>query len=440
LEIDSWGNETWTLFTPNNSSLPDDFIYDLEFDAAGNLWIAAYEGAVAKLDASALIYGPGSTGWTVYDQSNSSIGTEDRTYEISIAPDGSLWFGHTRGDDNASLGLSIFDGASQWLVLTSANSALVENKCIGIAFTPDGTAWISHKLEGVVALDYNGTPYDASDDTGVAHTLSYGHINAGATAAHPNGDVWVGHGAPDGIASGGGVSRYIASSGTWTRYEPVIRVKDSTPIIARIRAIVIDSYGVVWLGDKGGNDEGSSGLWRFDPDVDTEPVSAYRQPDDSEKYDSDDNYINEIAIDEENQVIWLATDFVAADQTAGGDVFGVVKIDGLWEPKDTATTAIGDQSGMPSGFSLGQNYPNPFNPETMISYSIDESQTITLAVYSVTGQLVRTLAEGYRTAGTHTVTWDGKGEDGQAVGSGIYLYQLRSDQGYQEQKKAVYLK
>jgi streptogramin lyase len=446
LELDSWGTPSWTLFTPLNSSLPDDFIYDLEFDADGNLWIASYEGGVARLDASALASDPGTTGWTVYDASNTQLGTGDRTYEISIAPDGSLWFGHTQGDFNASIGLSIFDGTSQWLTLTSTNSPLLENKVVGIAFTPDSTAWIGHKLEGVVALDYNGTPFDGSDDTGASHAFgqdSRGNniiINAGATAAHPNGDVWIGHGAEDGITSGSGVSRYIASSGTWTRYDPLIRMLDADSIVARIRAIVIDSYGVVWLGDKGGNNEGSSGLWRFDPRVDTEPLSAYRQPDDEEKNDSDDNYINEIAIDEENQVIWLATDFVSAELTNQSEVNGVVKIEGLWEPIDTSTSAIGDQNGLPAGFALAQNYPNPFNPVTLIEYSLDRAQHIELAVYDITGKLVRTLDQGYRNAGSYSVTWDGEADNGLTVSSGIYFYRLESEGGRQLLKKAVYLK
>lgn len=80
--------------------------------------------------------------------------------------------------------------------------------------------------------------------------------------------------------------------------------------------------------------------------------------------------------------------------------------------------------GTAQRFSLGQNYPNPFNPATSISFYLPHASPITLHVYDELGRRVTTLAEGRLPAGSHTVVWDGTGEAGQTVGSGIYYYTL----------------
>ena len=75
------------------------------------------------------------------------------------------------------------------------------------------------------------------------------------------------------------------------------------------------------------------------------------------------------------------------------------------------------------------NYPNPFNPETWIPYQLAESADITLRVYAASGELVRTLALGYQSAGIYqsrsqAAYWDGKNELGEPVASGMYFYTL----------------
>ncbi|UCH10378.1 MAG: T9SS type A sorting domain-containing protein [Fidelibacterota bacterium] len=433
LELDTWGNETWTLFTPLNSGLPDDFIWDLEFDPDGNLWIGTADAGVAKLDATALGESPGTTGWTVYDQSTSGLGF-DRVYDLAVAPDGTIWFGHGYGDFEADAAVSIFDGVSQWRTITETNSPLIENTCYAIAMAPDGKVWLGHKWQNAFfKLDHNGTPFDDSDDIWTKYTTTFELINAGSAVAHPNGDAWFGHPGPGGGAhTGGGVSRYVAAEDTVIRYEPL----NTTDIVIRVRAAVIDSYGIVWLGDKGGSEYGSTGLWKFDPETMTEPEHVYRQLDDEGSVNDDDNFVNQFAIDEENEVIWLATDFYSEDV----ETFGVVKIEGLWEPKDTSTSVVDDRPGIPAGFTLAQNYPNPFNPATLIEYSLDRARHIELAVYDITGKLVRTLDRGYRNAGRYAVTWDGRADNGLAVSSGLYFYRLAGEGGRQLLRKAVYLK
>ena len=79
--------------------------------------------------------------------------------------------------------------------------------------------------------------------------------------------------------------------------------------------------------------------------------------------------------------------------------------------------------------SVLQNYPNPFNPETWIPYQLAKSAEVTVRIYTVSGALIRTLAVGYRPAGTYqhrhsAAYWDGKNEMGESVSSGVYFYTL----------------
>ncbi|NIT60872.1 MAG: T9SS type A sorting domain-containing protein [Aliifodinibius sp.] len=80
----------------------------------------------------------------------------------------------------------------------------------------------------------------------------------------------------------------------------------------------------------------------------------------------------------------------------------------------------------PTDFRLLQNYPNPFNPETTIEYELAKSTRVKLIIYNLLGQHVKTLRERWQTAGKHSVSWDGTGEEGQTkMPSGLYIYELR---------------
>ena len=87
-----------------------------------------------------------------------------------------------------------------------------------------------------------------------------------------------------------------------------------------------------------------------------------------------------------------------------------------------------------------QNYPNPMNPMTTIEYGVPEGgMLVTVKVYDVSGRLVRTLVEGSVPAGVHTVSWDGRSENGKYVASGVYLYEAVIGE-YRVSKKMVVLK
>ncbi len=89
--------------------------------------------------------------------------------------------------------------------------------------------------------------------------------------------------------------------------------------------------------------------------------------------------------------------------------------------------------------ALHQNEPNPFNPTTTISFDLASSMRVTVAVYDVSGRLVKRLVEGARDAGANHVTWDGKDDGGNRVATGVYIYRLNAG-SFSESRKMVLLK
>jgi len=103
-------------------------------------------------------------------------------------------------------------------------------------------------------------------------------------------------------------------------------------------------------------------------------------------------------------------------------------------------TGVNDPVPVPNDFALGQNYPNPFNPTTIISYSLPKEAPVTFEVYNMLGVKVRTLLSGEtRSAGTYTLSWDGRNDAGVSMPSGVYLYRVVAG-SYMASKKMTMLK
>ncbi len=87
--------------------------------------------------------------------------------------------------------------------------------------------------------------------------------------------------------------------------------------------------------------------------------------------------------------------------------------------KDETYTSV---EAVPSSLVVENVHPNPFNPATKISYSLLKAGKINLSVYNLSGQLIKTLAEGWKAEGSHDVIFDGS-----SLASGIYVYRLQAD-------------
>jgi hypothetical protein len=94
---------------------------------------------------------------------------------------------------------------------------------------------------------------------------------------------------------------------------------------------------------------------------------------------------------------------------------------------------------LPQSYRLNQNYPNPFNPETEISYTLPKGGYVSLTVFNLLGEKVRTLVDRFQGAGDYYVRWDGTDASHKTVASGVYLYRLKAGD-YNEIKKMILLK
>lgn len=101
-------------------------------------------------------------------------------------------------------------------------------------------------------------------------------------------------------------------------------------------------------------------------------------------------------------------------------------IDSALARMERATGVETTTDQQPGWWNLGQAYPNPFNSRVAIEYTLPKRSEVTISIYTITGRKVTTLLSGTRTAGTHTVHWNGQSDSGSAVSSGMYLYRLQS--------------
>ena len=100
---------------------------------------------------------------------------------------------------------------------------------------------------------------------------------------------------------------------------------------------------------------------------------------------------------------------------------------------------------LPKDFSLSQNYPNPFNPTTRIMYTLPAKGRVTMTIYNILGQEVRTLVSRKdHEVGVHNITWNGTDDLGRAVSSGVYLYRMQVETidgaSFTQTKKMLFVK
>lgn len=93
---------------------------------------------------------------------------------------------------------------------------------------------------------------------------------------------------------------------------------------------------------------------------------------------------------------------------------------------DGVTSIANREVIQPNSVHLKQNYPNPFNPSTTIGFTLSKSSNVEISIYSVNGKKVKTLAQSIMPQGYNSVLWNGTNSLGEQVGSGVYIYQLKS--------------
>ena len=175
------------------------------------------------------------------------------------------------------------------------------------------------------------------------------------------------------------------------------------------------------------------------------------------------NFASQCNINEDNKIIfWLFSqgDIVSGDGVLVNIEFDVIgnhsamselnfnqfdinEVDFLNNTSDGSIT-IEDTDYFDNNVSAIKNsligtFPNPFNPETKIVFSTKDLDFAEINIYNLKGQKIKTFALDNLTQGEHSVIWNGNDENSNSITSGIYFYELKTDQ-FRQSKKAVLLK
>lgn len=104
-----------------------------------------------------------------------------------------------------------------------------------------------------------------------------------------------------------------------------------------------------------------------------------------------------------------------------------------------ATTSAVAEAALTPGLRVENPYPNPFPVQSAIRVSMDREGPLTVRIFDPQGRVVRTLASGPASQGTHSLVWDGRDDRGRAVATGLYMFQV-SASGYRTTRPALLIK
>ena len=118
------------------------------------------------------------------------------------------------------------------------------------------------------------------------------------------------------------------------------------------------------------------------------------------------------------------SDVIDAGVDLGFAFFGAAPDLGALETNHPTNTGALIEQHVPDKTTLYPNFPNPFNPQTEIQYALAEPGFVTLSIYNILGQKVRTLLGQHHNPGKYRITWNAKDDAAKQVAAGIYMYRL----------------
>ncbi len=147
---------------------------------------------------------------------------------------------------------------------------------------------------------------------------------------------------------------------------------------------------------------------------------------------------------EDGSLLWSFTfpGEVNYSTPALADIDNDGKLEVVFSEDNVVYALNGEESGIEEKISTGLFYlstadPNPFTYETTVRYELGKAVNIDISVYNMLGQKVKDLFSGDKSSGVHSVSWDGTGESGKILSSGIYF--LRIEAGDKEASRKVTL-
>ena len=391
------------LYNETNSPLVAKNLTSLAIDSSNSVWVGGSNQQLFKFNKS----------WNI-DTSIGNITERNYINEISVSPNGTIWFGIS---DYYSCGLYSLNNDSWQYINYEYGIYFIRNIYIdndstiyyslinqwGMGLGDDKIAIFSD--DSIRTFDhpfvYNLVPIN-KDTLLVASAFGVvmffpDSINLfneeEINTINPNG--WQ----PTGITKlgeeifvyGERLSKY--AKGTYIEYTKIDSVLSSDT--SNITSLVRDRNNFLWIG----TDKGK--LIKYNKNI--------------EVYDFSNYSIRDIAIDRYNNK-WFISD-------EGCFVFNEDKI-----------VKVEQGLKLPTTYSLSQNYPNPFNPSTKISYSIPKSGSVKISLYDILGREIIKLVDDYKEVGKYEIEFNAGN-----LSSGIYFYRINSG-NYTKTKKMVLLK
>jgi hypothetical protein len=377
----------------------------IKYDASGNqLWVARYNGPGNGMDAgySIAVDGDGNVYVT---------GESDGTY-INFDP------------DYATIK---YDASGNELWVARYNAQLWgHDRAFAIAVDGNGNAYVTGgSVVGVTSFDYATVKYDASgNQLWVARYTGPGNNtdNALSIALDAGGNVYVtGASEGDGTYSDYATIKYDALGNMFwvARYNGPANSTDWP------RCVAVDGGGNVYVtgGSLGSGLNSDYATIKYNSAGAEQWVARYNAPGNN----NDD--ANALALDAAGNV--HVTGLSVGIGT--GDDYCTIKYSGGEEPwLPVEATVLGQP--LPQECRLEQNYPNPFNAATVLSYQLPVASHVSLRIYDTAGRLVQTLVDGWRSAGTHELTFDASD-----LPSGMYIYRIQTGE-WTESGKMVLVK
>lgn len=384
-------------------------------DSVGTKWFATELG-LARFDGRA---------WQTYNSSNSGLPAND-IRAMALDRLDHLWLGvrtpldrpngvpYVFNDDSLEGGLVYFDGEN-WTVYNVHNSNLPSQKITAIHVDKDGIVWIGTEDAGLVKFD--GTQFSSFSSPSIHSIASEGNnlwiaTNAGITAwdktiwtYYTSENTHVDLGTVNKIAvDRQGIKWFATSKGltsydgnTWTAYDTT-----NSPLISQdIRSIDIDYMDRKWIITNGDQNLGFNVI-----NFDGKHWKVYDLPNGNPSYGSP--YADVVDIKTDIRNAWIIRNGACHVLNANG------------------IPDLGVPGVPPETITLKQNFPNPFNPETTIRYELPADGKVTLKIYNILGQEIRTLVNRHELAGTYDVVWNGTNDRGSRVSSGLYFYRLQA--------------
>ena len=408
------------------TSYADGVVTTLTADASGHVWVGTTAG-LSRFDGWQ---------WTTFTTADGLVDGE--IYSLVVDGQDQVWAGSRYGK-----GLSRFDG-QRWTRYRF--EGLLGN---GVAIAPNGDVWCSGYGD-VLLVRFDGQDwwtYD-HDDIGIDNesihiqiddnVWTYEDLYIDRIVVDRSGTLWAVANFFKGTLGVRSsieitVPRLLSFNGTqWTLYQP-----DAWMIFP-------DSQGRVWMSCIDGLCIKDGSTWKRYDMVGTGDETRW------DVYGMTEDAAGRLWIMEGSYfgvlegTTWTGfpyDEFRAVGAPvidSRGDLW-IPSFDGLyrWSRSDIPT-AIESSSmpGAPRSFHLEQNYPNPFNQATHIGFTLKQPAAVSLQVFNTHGQLVATLVEGTRPAGTYQTVWDGRDAQGQVVSSGAYIVRLDAA-GQQATRKMI---